>query len=499
MMMKMNEDSKMPREYEFSALVSSNVSGVAKGTKSQVMFPESQNESEKINADATDSSGSIQINEYEHNSFPVSERRSINPMERKNKKKRMKVTIVDDKNSDQSIAILDSTTEGDNNSVPDRRSSLTSSVNSDKLSHISNKNQTSVSTPSHMERTIRSMGVWSRFMNDDNIWRHQEFMFDDEEDSWISKIREFCNELTLSLKSVFYTVMHHPSVLISSGIVFIIVLVAGLLAVQAQSTVYTNQLKDLAEDIAKDASSEFSKALDDAGRGPLFTMSQFIKNLDSFRRLSNEIGQLNGLTQNWAPLRTNSTTHRDLSNTSATDPDFIAQYNKIASGIKEDAGLDKILVNIQLAPMGVVSMLYPLINYEDFASPLYLNNTGAVGHDLIHDPNRVEQVRATLESEKPVVVGPLTLIQGDNPVVRECFIMRLAVNISGYIINIPENREQNLPAETFNSWGMAVVLINWANAKEKTGLYEKFKADRMEFILTSVNVNPDGTSKVGTL
>ncbi len=339
-------------------------------------------------------------------------------------------------------------------------------------------------------------------MNNDELWRHQDIYFEDDEMGF--SIMRICqntfHEIAHASASIFFTVLHNPSILIISVSVFVIVLVAGLFAVQAQAAVFSNDLKNNAEDVARSAGTAFSKALDDAGRGPLFSLSQFVKRLDEFKKLPHEIGQVDGdFFAGFAPpLLGKEATHRDISNTSLSSQAFLDSFNDIAESIKMDADLGQILVSLQLAPMGVVGAIYPLVNYVDFEPPIYMNNTGALGHDLIRDSNRVGGARQTLRSIKPVVVGPLKLIQGSFPVVQEAFIMRLAINMDGYLINVPAEIESD-PVEQFTSWGFAVALINWENAKKKTGLYERFEADNMQFDLTRDDLMSDGSVKVNYL
>lgn len=340
-------------------------------------------------------------------------------------------------------------------------------------------------------------------MNNDELWRHQDIGFQDDEEMGFS-ITRFCqntfHEIAHASVSIFFTVLHNPLILIVSVSVFIIALIAGLYAVQAQSAVFSNDLKNNAEDVAISAGTAFSKALDDAARGPLFSLSQFVKRLDEFKILPHEIGQEdNVILDGFAPpLPGKEATHRDISKTSASSQAFLDSFNDIAESIKMDADLGQILVGLQIAPVGVVSAIYPLVNYVDFEPPTYMNNTGAIGHDLIRDSGRVDGARQTLRSPKPVVVGPLRLIQGDFPVVQEAFIVRLAINMEGYLINVPAEIETD-PVESFESWGFAVAIINWQNAKKKTGLYERFAADNMQFILTRDDLMPDGSVKVNYL
>ena len=113
-----------------------------------------------------------------------------------------------------------------------------------------------------------------------------------------------------------------------------------------------------------------------------------------------------------------------------------------------------------------------------------MDNTGAVGHDLLMDPARRFIAEATVPADGVVAVGPLTLRQcGDcDPVVKNAIIARLPINMNetlGYNINV---NNQN-----YSSWGFTVVLINWDALVDRSDVYDRFKANGMEFILSSTN------------
>lgn len=55
---------------------------------------------------------------------------------------------------------------------------------------------------------------------------------------------------------------------------------------------------------------------------------------------------------------------------------------------------------VQLAPDGVVQHIYPLEN-----------NEGAIGHDLLHDKQRDDGARLSIEKRETIIVGPIKLIQ----------------------------------------------------------------------------------------
>ena len=74
------------------------------------------------------------------------------------------------------------------------------------------------------------------------------------------------------------------------------------------------------------------------------------------------------------------TSHRNL--TARWDASVAARFNLIARRIKEvDWHWHKILLSMQLAPLGVVSLVYPLVNTEGFSDGKFLDNSGAIGCD----------------------------------------------------------------------------------------------------------------------
>lgn len=140
--------------------------------------------------------------------------------------------------------------------------------------------------------------------------------------------------------------------------------------------------------------------------------------------------------------------------------------------------MEGVLVNVQLAPQGVVCLLHPLINTEDFPPGVMMNNTGAQGHDLLMDPARKFIAEATIPQDDIVIAGPLTLRQCNDcdPIVSRAFIVRLAIAMEGHEIEVA--------GETYEKWGFAVVLINWGALIDRSGVYEKFAELGYDFQLT---------------
>jgi hypothetical protein len=88
----------------------------------------------------------------------------------------------------------------------------------------------------------------------------------------------------------------------------------------------------------------------------------------------------------------------------------MTRFEHIARGIKENSGLGKSLVTIQLAPKVVMSLIYLMVNCEDFSDGYCMDNTGVWGHDLLNDPNRTMIASKTVPADGVVTAGPLKLL-----------------------------------------------------------------------------------------
>lgn len=298
------------------------------------------------------------------------------------------------------------------------------------------------------------------------------------------------------------TAVTTPSIGLPCLVFLVISISAGLLIVNEFVNSETESRKSKAVKIAEQTDLFFVRVLENAFV-PLFTMAQFVQELPEFRELDVRIGSrcdpatdaANCTNSESVPVMSGkSVTHRDLSGLFATPygKALDARFNTIAAGIKSNSGLGRALVNIQLAPKGVVSMLYPMVNCEDFDGGYCMNNTGAWGHDLLNDPNRVAIARATVPADGVVTAGPLKLIQGE-----DTFIARLAINMEDETLPDGTVLKHRMVVDgvEYPCWGFAVVLLNWALLKEESKIYDEFEAEKMQFRLTRTDVK-GGKEKV---
>lgn len=269
----------------------------------------------------------------------------------------------------------------------------------------------------------------------------------------------------------------HPSIPAVTLFIFSVLCAAGIsLCIVFRNTEYT-ETRDEALLLATETGNRFSDLLDLAIL-PLYGLAQFAQELDIFHPLPDQIGPAG--EEGSAPFLPPSEpgdppTHRNVSGV-CNDPELVSRFNEIASTIKKNSGGEGVIVNLQLAPEAVVCLAYPLVNTEDFEDDVVMNNTGAIGHDLLNDPNRKFIAEQTVPADGVVIAGPLTLVQGGEEVVEQAFIARLPIVSDDHIIQVngvPHNR-----------WGFAVTLINWKAVVERTGIYHEFAREGCDFRLT---------------
>jgi len=237
--------------------------------------------------------------------------------------------------------------------------------------------------------------------------------------------------------------------------------------------------------LAIETGEMFSYSLDQA-IAPLFSLAQFVQQLSEFDGLAETIGPAG--EPGSAPLIPRDDgvpSHRNVTGICDDGP-TLARFNEIAADIKRNAGMEKVLVNLQIAPHAVVCMLYPKNNTEDFEDGIFMDNSGAIGHDLLEDPARKFIAQATVPADSVVIAGPLTLKQCDpdcHPTVEKAFIARLPIASDHHTIDVD--------GKTYNRWGFAVALINWAAMVERSNIQTNFAQRGYSFQLTRTDQKED--------
>ncbi|WP_197466156.1 ATP-binding protein [Oleiphilus sp. HI0080] len=144
------------------------------------------------------------------------------------------------------------------------------------------------------------------------------------------------------------------------------------------------------------------------------------------------------------------------------DAEFSDRFDRFATSLEQN---NNSIISLQLAPNGVVTYVSQKAK-----------NLKAVGHDLLKDDHRRDQVIQTIINKATVVAGPLTLLQGGNAIIaRKAIFTDPGVYRSQSMFDL--NRA--LPNAAWPAkipgdfWGFATMLIDTER------LFKEFELDKL--------------------
>lgn len=268
--------------------------------------------------------------------------------------------------------------------------------------------------------------------------------------------------------------LHQTPLLLLAFLIFCVFCGAGIAICFVLFKADEAAMEEEALDLAMETGDFFRNKLDQAIL-PLFSLSQFVTNLNIFRKLPEQIGVVGALG---ALPMLDDKYHRNVTGV-CDDPELVQQFIEIASGIKKHAGMEGVLVNIQLAPQGVICLLHPMNNTEDFEDGKFLDSTGAWGLDLFHDPFMKYIALSSIKTEQVGIAGPLPLKQC--PTCDPFFIARLPI--------VDEQHDIWVDGKPYKRWGFATALIDWTKLVRESQIHEQFENSYFEFQLTRTDRN----------
>ncbi len=180
-----------------------------------------------------------------------------------------------------------------------------------------------------------------------------------------------------------------------------------------------------------------------------------MKDLPYFTELPHEIGP--GGEEGSAPFTQDNPTFRNVSGICDNNI-TMENFDRLANNMKQSADLNGILLQLQLAPEGVVCLIHPKNNTDDFNPPLYLDGSYLIGQDTLADPFLRGVVQQTLSTNDTINIdGPFAVsachTSDTCPIaVQNAFIARLPIIMPGYNISIN--------GSIYPTWGFASELIN---------------------------------------
>jgi hypothetical protein len=270
----------------------------------------------------------------------------------------------------------------------------------------------------------------------------------------------------------------HTPIVLLTGLIFLVFLGAGIAICLVVEGAKESELQEEALGLAIETGNRFSDQLDQAIL-PLFSIAQFATHLGILRDLPDRIGVAGEAGS--LPM-INGSSHRNLTGV-CDQPELVSTFIEIASGIKKYAKMDGILVNIQLAPQGVICLLRPMNNTEDFEDGNFLDSTSAWGLDLFNDPFYTFIAAKSIKDEKVGIAGPRKLTQC--PTCDPFVIARLPI--------VYDSHEIVVDGVSYPRWGFATALIAWTQLVEQSGICESFESSGFQFQLTRTDttVNPE--------
>ena len=244
---------------------------------------------------------------------------------------------------------------------------------------------------------------------------------------------------------------HHLPILLVSFLIFAILAGVGITLNELFSKKQEDDIRNEAMELAVETGRWFSNELDLAIL-PLFSMAQFATELEIFADLPDKIGQAEQPGSLPFLLNDDGSPSPKRNVTGVCDqPELVSRFTSIASAIKKNAKMEKVLVNIQLAPHGVICLLHPMNNTEDFTNGTFLDSSGAWGLDLFNYNSNQYIARKSIAQDEISIAGPLSLFQC--PTCGLFFIARLPIQYDKHQIVID--------GEAYDRWGFATALINW--------------------------------------
>jgi len=323
-------------------------------------------------------------------------------------------------------------------------------------------------------------GIWDGYI------RHGSNLFGNDADTQPTCWAAFSDSgraFLWELRRKALVTVQHPDIWLTGLLVLLVLLAATLGSIFAWSNEESETMRFNAKVMAKEVATAMSHQLDVA-LIPLITMRNYVKQLSALTALSDSIG-VRGEPGS-APVANGAKgiTHRNM--TGVFDAQVIALFNNIAKDVRSTTGIDEIVMAIELAPKAVVSMIHPLTETKTLRNGKVVvqDHNGAIGHDLLNDPNRAAIAEATVPAPGVVIAGPLVLVEDD---IVKTLIARLPINIPGQMMIVG--------GKEYECWGFVVALLDWEQLIEEVGVYSRFENAGMLFSLTRTDrvKQSDGT------
>ena len=152
---------------------------------------------------------------------------------------------------------------------------------------------------------------WGKLVKKDDFWSdgNEEQTCTNENKN---NIREYLLSIVTSISNILSIVASSPFIIATTLFSFGFFCSLSVVAIHIISKQAAHEKMSLAVDTAEKAGFQFSKALDDATRGPLFAMSQYVQNIDPLMKFTDQIGDRDLVESLAPPLTGKDHTHRNM-------------------------------------------------------------------------------------------------------------------------------------------------------------------------------------------
>ncbi|CAB9506982.1 Sensor protein kinase WalK (Fragment) [Seminavis robusta] len=308
---------------------------------------------------------------------------------------------------------------------------------------------------------------------------------DNQEDVASAMKKEHASPACMRIRGLFNYLSVHRTSLLVSGLVFLVVMAAGLLTAELYLSQWEQDDFRDAQDLANETADYFVNALEYKAMMPLFSLAQFATEIPLFRDLPDLIGPSlgNNSLPFIPPAPGQELSHRNLTGSPCSDPTNIQRYNEIASTIKANAKMPRVLLQLYFHPQAVVCFVHPRVYTHPERPDVIMNATAQLGLDMLQDVKLRYHAEKTLRSDNLVIAGPITLRHcidhgSCHNAVKKAIVLRLAVPMPGRPIVLPTTGEE------VDRWGMVVATIDWLQVVKESGMYQRFHSSGREFLLT---------------
>uniref|UniRef100_A0A7S0V2S8 Guanylate cyclase domain-containing protein n=1 Tax=Hemiselmis tepida TaxID=464990 RepID=A0A7S0V2S8_9CRYP len=285
----------------------------------------------------------------------------------------------------------------------------------------------------------QNRGIWGKLLD----WRSGFPSFDAAEEE-VQTDQGMGNEITDTAMYVSQSAHDFPMLVFYAFLIFCALAFSSIFVILEFARRSEAENRAAGGLVAKDLSIFFAEQF---GKAFFYAraMASFATQIPHFQRLALQV-------DSWEKF--DSPTGTPLRRVPPEALNLTESFNNIADSLySQDQGLQTGSINnVQFAPAGVVTYIHPI-----------QGNEGALGHDLLRDPNRRAGSIAAINVTDMWMIGPLNTIQGNLLVIG-----RLPIFIDAALGGLPLQDadqfpelggEELVPGKNF--WGFATVLFTW--------------------------------------